>query len=70
MESVTLGDLMDYVKTPYFVGFCIIILLLIIYKYKDSFTAAITPKPAKPEEIDDLIASIHKKQERLKRSKK
>jgi hypothetical protein len=69
MESVTLGDLMEYVKTPYFVGFCIIILLLVIYKYRDSFTAAVK-KPEKAEEIDDLITSIHQKQERLKRAKK
>ncbi len=69
MESVTLGDIFEYAKSPYFIGFCIIIFLLIIYKYKDGFTSA-PVKPEKLSELDSLIDSIHKKQEKLKQIKK
>ncbi len=54
---------LSYIKTPYFVVFCILLLIFLVYRYKDSFM----PKKAdKPDELDKLIDSIRDKQSKIK----
>lgn len=66
MESSTPNAMLEtvwsYVKTPYFVAFCVLIICLIIYWYRDSFTPAKSAKSA----LDKLIDSVRDKQDKAR----
>lgn len=54
---------LTYIKTPYFAVLCIVLLIFLVWWYKDSFTPK---KSDKVSDLDSLIASIHKKQKKIK----
>ena len=67
-DESPLEKIMTYVKTPYFAVLCIMLVIFILYWFRDSFT---TKKPKKKtDELDDLIKSIHTKQEKLRKKNK
>lgn len=66
MESTTPFDMletvMSYIKTPYFAIFCILVICLIVYWYRDTFTPTKSTKSA----IDELIESVRDKQDKAR----